>query len=148
MKLSCIAWGILAAGVGLATFYNVRWNLSLAGTKFGHQYDETDETAKKLSPAEGHLALGFQGYDARKSADADFAARLYFRSTYILYPQRAFAAVPDGTLINTGDDILTTTAPPTQDWLHERNVRTLAVFTVMPNGESFVRPIPIQKETP
>ena len=148
MKHCSIAWGVLTAGVVLAMYYNVRWNVSLAGTQYGHQYDETDQTAKKLAPTEGNLALGFQGYDARKAADADFAARLYFRSTYILYPQRTFAAVPDGTLVNTGDDILTNTAPPSPQWLHERDVRMLAVFQQLPSGESFVRPISIPQESP
>jgi hypothetical protein len=143
MKTTCIAWCVLAAGVALAMFYNVRWNRSLAGTRFGHQYDETDDTARKLAPPEGNLALGFQGYDPARASDANFAARLYFRSTYILYPQRAFAAVPEGTLINAGDDILTAAAPPTREWQQSRNVRTLAVFSVLPNGESFVRPVPI-----
>jgi hypothetical protein len=148
MKLRCIACVMLSVSLGVAMYYNVRWNLSLAHTKFGHQYDETDQTARKLAPAEGNLALGFQGYNAQRPADADFAARLYFRSSYILYPQLVFATVPDGTLINTGDDILLNVTAPGGDWLHARDVRTLAVFQLLPTGESSVRPIPIQPPTP
>jgi hypothetical protein len=124
----------------------MRQDPASSATIISRQITDLDDNATKFAPPEGNLALGFQGYSAARADDANFAARLFFRSTYTLYPQRVYPAVPDDTLINTGDDILLATAPPTRDWLGAHNIRMIAVFSKMPSGESFVRPIAVPKQ--
>jgi hypothetical protein len=153
-----IAWAGVVTGALVTFWWDVRpggyfvqmlrRNSSSSVVKFAHQFDDIDADAKKLAPADGNLAIGFRGYSPISSDNANFAARLYFRFTYALYPKRVFPAVPENTLINNGGDILAATAPPTLDWLHARDIRTIAVFSLTPQGESFVQPLPVPNPAP
>ena len=154
MKVKCcIAWTTLVAAscfvfgsiTGPRSFFRLmmRHDPHSSAVIMANQIEDLDQTAKRLAPKDGNLALAFRGYSPLKEDDTNFAARVFFRMNYTLYPQHVYPAIPDETAVNTGDDLLIGSAPPSPQWLEERNVHTIALFSMTPSGEAFVQPIPV-----
>jgi hypothetical protein len=106
--------------------------------KYEHQYDDIDETARRLAPPEGNLAIGFRGDDPSNPQDQQKAARIYFRSVYELYPRRVYPLTPPDVTVS-GETLLSESRPPDESVLRARNIRALAVFSRLPNGEDAVQ---------
>jgi hypothetical protein len=154
MKIQCcIAWTALIVASVTIFWWNMRsgsfFRLMMrhdahsSAVIMAKQIEDLDETAKRLAPNEGNLALAFRGYSPLKEDDTNFAARVFFRMNYTLHPQRVYPLIPDETAVNTGDDLLIGGAPPSPQWLTDRGVRMIALFSMTPNGETFVQPIPV-----
>jgi hypothetical protein len=154
MKVKCcIAWTALIAGSITIFWWNARsgsfFRLMMrhdphsSAVIMAKQIQDLDETAKRLAPKEGNLALAFRGYSPLKEEDTNFAAKVFFRMNYTLYPQQVYPLIPDATAVNTGDDLLIDSAPRSAQWLLNRDVRSIALFSMTPQGETFVQPIPV-----
>lgn len=106
--------------------------------KFAHQYDDIDNTAERLLPASGNLAIGFRGYDANDPSDQAKAARVYLRSIYRIYPRRVYPLIAPGVTAS-GQSLVGSLIRPDESWLHEHDVAAIALFSKLPNGEDSVQ---------
>lgn len=115
---------VLGTLIGLAALISV----ALAVNSDAHRrYDSPQTDARINSYAtldrqlaiDGHgVFLRFRGFDAR---DIGYAAKLYYRAAYDLYPRKVLLADPS-VVISNADDITNSESPPDPAWLKAQGI--------------------------
>ena len=82
----------------------------------------------------GNVVLKFRGFSFKRESDRDLPFLFYSRSVYSLYPRRIYA-VPDGTVVNNGRDIKTSSGFVfSKDWLNKHSISTIIELRKNSNG--------------
>ena len=85
--------------------------------------------------AAGNVLLELAGYAKTNPVVEGSLCFIYYRTTYVLYPRRIYAA-PADQVINNGRDIMRIGFCPNQQWLQEHDVRSVLTFGDNNNGKT------------
>ena len=89
------------------------------------QYEQLDRIADQTG--NGNVLLKLAGYAKTNPVVENSLSFVYFRTSYALYPRRIYAA-PADQVINNGRDMMRIEFSPSQQWLHEHDVRSVFTF--------------------
>ena len=89
------------------------------------QYEQLDRMAD--SAGSGNVLLKLAGYAKTNPVIENSLSFIYYRTSYALYPRRMYIA-PADKVINNGLDIMRIEFSPSQQWLHEHDVRSVFTF--------------------
>jgi hypothetical protein len=114
----------IAAGIGTAP------DLCFCNTIHGQphgimQYEQLDRIADQTG--NGNVLLKLAGYAKTNPVVENSLSFVYFRTSYALYPRRLYVA-PADQVINNGRDMMRIEFSPSQQWLHEHDVRSVFTF--------------------
>jgi len=108
------------------------------------EQEPSDRIAAQVG--DGNTLLKLAGYAKTNPVVANSLGYFYFRTSYLLFPRRLFAA-PAGQVINDGNDIMRIGFSPGQQWLQQHDVRSVLIFGNDFPGEETPRlePLPPQE---
>lgn len=89
------------------------------------QYEQLDRIADQTG--NGNVLLKLAGYAKTNPVVENSLSFVYFRTSYALYPRRLYVA-PADQVINNGRDMMRIEFSPSQQWLHEHDVRSVFTF--------------------
>ena len=75
----------------------------------------------------GNVLLKLAGYAKTNPIVENSLSFVYYRTSYALYPRRMYVA-PADQVINNGRDMMRIEFSPSQQWLHEHDVRSVFTF--------------------
>jgi hypothetical protein len=89
------------------------------------EHEQSDRIAGQAG--NGNVLLKLAGYAKTNPAVENSLGYFYFRTSYVLYPRRVYAA-PADQVINNGRDIMRIGFSPGPQWLQEHDVRSVLIF--------------------
>jgi hypothetical protein len=88
-------------------------------------YEQLDRIAAQTG--NGNVLLKLAGYAKTNPVVENSLSFVYFRTSYALYPRRAFVT-PADKVINSGQDMMRIEFNPSPQWLQEHDVRSVLIF--------------------
>ena len=131
-----VAWGIVLLVLAQLCWWQLRpeseWHRiytaateSASGRAAMTEHELSNRIARQAG--DGNVLLKLAGYARTNPVVEHSLGYFYFRTSYVLYPRRLYAA-PADKVINDGGDIMRIGFSPGPQWLQEHDVRSVLVF--------------------
>ena len=131
-----VAWGIVLLVLAQLCWWQLRpeseWHRiytaateSASGRAAMTEHELSNRIARQAG--DGNVLLKLAGYAKTNPVVEHSLGYFYFRTSYVLYPRRLYAA-PADKVINDGGDIMRIGFSPGPQWLQEHDVRSVLIF--------------------